>query len=68
MSKLIICHGEENDYTYGAGKTIKEAFEDYSQSNNGEDEITQCKFYEAEEVEIEIIIKRKETAMSAAKK
>ena len=68
MSKLIICHGKENDYTYGVGKTVEKAFNDYSQSNNGEDEMMQCKFYEAEEIEIEIIIKRKETADSAAKK
>lgn len=68
MSKLIICHGEENDYTYGIGKTVEEAFDDYSQSNNGEDGMMQCKFYQAEEVEIEIVIKLKETAGSAAKK
>lgn len=68
MSKTIICHGEENDYTYGIGKTVEEAFNNYKQSNNGDDEMMQCKFYEAEEVEIEIVIRHKETAASAAKK
>ena len=68
MGKLIICHGEENDYEYGVGKTIAQAFNDYSNEHNGLDTISECKFYEAAEIEIEFVIKRKETAASAAKK
>ena len=61
MSKTIICHGEENDYYFGNGKTPKEAYENY-RGNGGDDSLDQCKFFEAEEVEIEIIIKQKTTA------
>lgn len=67
MSKTIICHGQENDNCYGEGKNPKEAYIDYT-CRGGEDSINDCKFYEAEEVEIEFTIKHKETAGSAAKK
>lgn len=68
MNKLIICIGQENDSYSGIGKTILNAFADYTQQAGGEDGITECKFYEAEEIEIEFTIKRKETAASAARK
>ena len=67
MSKLIICHGEGNDVLHGIGNTPKEAYENYKY-NDGSDDLNDCKFYEAEEVEIEFTVKRKETAGSAAKK
>jgi hypothetical protein len=64
MSKTIICLGENNDYYFGNGKTPKEAYENYKK-NGGDDNLDQCKFFEAEEIEIEIIIKQKTTASTA---
>ncbi len=58
MSKTIICHGNENDYYYGRGATLKEAYKDY-RGNDGEDSFDECRFFEAEEIEIELIIKQK---------
>jgi len=67
MNKTIICHGKVNDSLYGTGDNPRLAYEDYT-DNAGEDSIDDCAFYEADEVEIEFVIKRKETVGSAAKK
>lgn len=67
MNKIIICHGNENDYQYGIGNTVIKAFQNY-QENDGENSIEKCKFYESEEIEIEFAIKRKVTAESAARR
>ena len=67
MNKIIICHGKGNDLLYGTGKTPKDAYENYA-NNDGDDNLADCTFYEAEEVEIEFVVKRKETTGSVAKK
>ena len=55
MSKTIICCGEQNDYYHGTGDNAKKAYEDY-RNNNGEDAFLDCKFYEAEEAEVDLVI------------
>ena len=57
MAKIIICYGEEDTY-FGLGKDAIDAHEDYI-DNSGEDSFKNCKFYEAQEIEIEFINKIK---------
>lgn len=59
MAKVIICCGDSEDFYFGKGKNAIEAWEDYV-DNRGNDVFTNCKFFEAQEVEIQFVNKIKE--------
>lgn len=59
MSKSIICCGEQNDYYHGIGDNAKKAYEDYK-INDGEDSFLECRFFEANELEVDLVIRKQE--------
>jgi hypothetical protein len=63
---MFICQGTNQDTFIGKGTTLKDSFEDY-QSEGGDDDATDCIFFEGEEVEVEIKIEKKEVVKSICK-
>jgi hypothetical protein len=67
-AKMFICKGS-NDYNniYGNGDTLLDAYKDYK-ACEGEDDADDCIFYEAQRLDIEVCIQKKEVVKSICRK